>query len=188
MTRPTDWWVLDFAGDPTPGDPFAIRDLARRYGEFVADVEAAAGRLRALTARDAVAGWVGRSGAAFRDEVHDLPTQLRLLSRSDEAVDFGRRFEAALARLGPYFRCDAVCTVDNPCARRDFVQFFDENGSQGLKLLNHVSVVDDLFANVDGRPIHVQGDLHHVDSAYHAGAKASWPQQDNLLPQGGHRA
>ena len=33
-----------------------------------------------------------------------------------------------------------MCAVDDPCACRNFVQFFDEDGPQGLKLLNHVAV------------------------------------------------
>jgi hypothetical protein len=82
VVRPADWWVLDLVGDPTPGDPFAVRDLARRFLGLAADADHAAGRVRSLAGTEAVSRWVGESGDAYRDEIGDFPGQLAKLSAS----------------------------------------------------------------------------------------------------------
>ncbi|WP_131765160.1 hypothetical protein [Candidatus Protofrankia californiensis] len=82
MNRPTDWDVLDLDGDPTPGDPFAVRALARRYLEFAADVEHASGQITALATGGVVHAWIGQAGDAYRDELDEFPNQLHKLETS----------------------------------------------------------------------------------------------------------
>jgi hypothetical protein len=36
MARPTDWNVLDLDHDPTPGDPWRIKELSGRRGTCAA--------------------------------------------------------------------------------------------------------------------------------------------------------
>ncbi len=82
MSRPADWGVLDLEHDPTPGDPFAVRELARRFLEFAADVGHARGQVIATTAGGVVQSWLGAAGDAFRDELDEFPGQLSRLETS----------------------------------------------------------------------------------------------------------
>ncbi|WP_322779946.1 putative T7SS-secreted protein [Frankia sp. Cas4] len=82
MSRPTDWAVLGLDGDPTPGDPFAVRELARRLLEFAADVEHTRSQVSTLVTSGTVESWLGRAGDAFRDELDAFPGQLQRLEMS----------------------------------------------------------------------------------------------------------
>ncbi|WP_131792655.1 WXG100 family type VII secretion target, partial [Candidatus Protofrankia datiscae] len=82
MSRPTDWGVLDIEHDPTPGDPFAVRELARRFLTFAADVEHARGQIATVTVGGVVQSWAGTAGDAFRDELDEFPGQLTRLETS----------------------------------------------------------------------------------------------------------
>ncbi|WP_239310283.1 MULTISPECIES: WXG100 family type VII secretion target [unclassified Frankia] len=122
MTRPTDWDVLDLDGDPTPGDPFSLRELARRFREFAADVEHANGQLAAVAANYVAISWQGRSGAAFRDESDELPGQLRKLANSyrmagDALGAYTPDLDAAQARAD-----SALARGRDARARRDRAQ------------------------------------------------------------------
>ncbi len=80
MSRPTDWWVLDLPGDPTPGDPGAVRSLARQLGDVAQESEDAQ---RAISRLQAGRGeLVGRAGEAFLSRLGKLPGQLDRLSSS----------------------------------------------------------------------------------------------------------
>jgi uncharacterized protein YukE len=80
--RPTDWYVLDLDGDPTPGDPLSIQDLARRFMRLARDAAGAATAFRRAVGDEAIASWVGLSGDAYRAEIGDLPADLEKLSAS----------------------------------------------------------------------------------------------------------
>ncbi|WP_322751955.1 MULTISPECIES: putative T7SS-secreted protein, partial [unclassified Frankia] len=82
MNRPTDWGVLNLDDDPTPGDPFAIRELARRFLEFAADVEHAHRQITTATGDGTVHTWLGTAADTFRNELDELPTQLTQLETS----------------------------------------------------------------------------------------------------------
>ncbi|MGF7233338.1 MAG: putative T7SS-secreted protein, partial [Frankia sp.] len=82
MARPLDWYLLDLDGDPAPGDPFAIRDLARRFLALAQDADRASTGVRGSAHGDAVTSWVGRSGDAFREEIGALPGQLDKVAAS----------------------------------------------------------------------------------------------------------
>ncbi|WP_131784243.1 hypothetical protein [Protofrankia symbiont of Coriaria ruscifolia] len=86
MSRPVDWGVLGLDADPTPGDLFAVRDLARRLLKFAADVECARGQVTAVTADGVVQSWLGRAGDSYRDELGEFPGQLHKLEVSHRMV------------------------------------------------------------------------------------------------------
>jgi hypothetical protein len=61
--RPSDWFVLDLEGDPTPGDPVVVSGLAGVWSGFADEVEAAERGLRSLAGDGAVLRWLGAAGA-----------------------------------------------------------------------------------------------------------------------------
>ncbi len=84
MSRPHDWHVLDLPGDPTPGEPYSIRALARSAGTVADDAQQAHSAVRALAGDGAVLSWIGAAGEVFRGALHDFPSQLDKLHRSYE--------------------------------------------------------------------------------------------------------
>jgi hypothetical protein len=76
MARPTDWWVLDLEGDPTPGSPAAVRRMARTWSVVADDAAWGERRLRQLMGDEALGRWIGEAGDAFRSKTEDLPGQL----------------------------------------------------------------------------------------------------------------
>jgi hypothetical protein len=76
MVRPTDWWVLDLEGDPTPGSPAAVRRMARTWSTVADDAAWAERRVRQLMGDEALGKWLGEAGEAFRSKTGDLPGQL----------------------------------------------------------------------------------------------------------------
>ncbi|MFF7198805.1 putative T7SS-secreted protein, partial [Streptomyces sp. NPDC008079] len=82
MARPTDWDVLDLDRDPVPGDPFEVRELARKLGDFADDVASALRSVRGLSGDTVVQEWAGLSGDAYRQQFGDLPGELDKLERS----------------------------------------------------------------------------------------------------------
>lgn len=73
MARPTDWSPLDLHEDPTPGDPWEVADLARRFRETAKAVEDAVEGLGRLHAGD----YKGKGGDAFRKRTKDLAGHLQ---------------------------------------------------------------------------------------------------------------
>lgn len=82
MSRPSDWHILDLDRDPTPGDPTAIRALARRVDAVADDAAQAERDVIALAGDSSVTEWVGAAGDVFRGALDDFPTQLRKLADS----------------------------------------------------------------------------------------------------------
>ncbi|GAB7053057.1 toxin glutamine deamidase domain-containing protein [Catenuloplanes indicus] len=82
MTRPTDWHVLDMDGDPTPGDPARVRQLAARFHDFADTANRARLAVESLQGDGALLAWVGKSGDAFREQFGDFPNQVNKLYRS----------------------------------------------------------------------------------------------------------
>jgi hypothetical protein len=41
MVRPSGWDILGLDNDPTPGDLDSVQNLAKQFGDFAHDVEAA---------------------------------------------------------------------------------------------------------------------------------------------------
>lgn len=82
MARPTDWWVLDLAGDPAPGAPAPIAAIARSWDQMAEDAEHAERQLRTLMSDDAVGRWIGEAGQTFREQAGELPGQLATCAAS----------------------------------------------------------------------------------------------------------
>ena len=76
MSRPTDYPDVFGFGDPTPGEPWRIREVARRWSDVADDAASAEGTLRGLLGDDAAVTWIGQAGDNFRTRSSDLPDQL----------------------------------------------------------------------------------------------------------------
>lgn len=74
--RPRDWQEVFGFDDPTPGDPFVVRDVARRWGAIGSEAQYAEGKLRGLLGDDAIVTWIGQAGDQFRTRSSKLPDQL----------------------------------------------------------------------------------------------------------------
>jgi len=76
VVRPSDWFLVDFGSDPTPGDAFGVRGLAAKY-EAIATIagEASDGVTRARSS-GAASAWVGDAGDVFREKSHRMPGEL----------------------------------------------------------------------------------------------------------------
>lgn len=84
MSRPVDWYVLDLDGDPTPGEPVAVRALSVRVGRVAEDATRAERDVRSLAGDSTVTTWIGAAGDVFRGALEDFPIQLRKLADSYE--------------------------------------------------------------------------------------------------------
>ncbi|MCZ4121138.1 RHS repeat-associated core domain-containing protein [Streptomyces sp. H39-S7] len=80
--RPTDWHVLDLDRDPVPGDPYEVKELARKLGDFADDVSSALRSVKGLSGNNAVQDWAGLAGDAYREQFGDLPGELTKLEKS----------------------------------------------------------------------------------------------------------
>lgn len=76
MSRPGDWVEVFGFGDPTPGDPWGVRGVARSYAALADDAGWAKGRVSAALSDAALSGWIGEAGEVFRSKMADLPGQL----------------------------------------------------------------------------------------------------------------
>ncbi|SFE75530.1 RHS repeat-associated core domain-containing protein [Actinacidiphila alni] len=74
--------MLDLDRDPVPGDPFEVKELARKLGDFADDVASALRSVKGLNGDTAVQEWAGLSGDAYRDQFGELPGRLDKLERS----------------------------------------------------------------------------------------------------------
>jgi hypothetical protein len=66
-----------------------------------------------------------------------------------------------------------VGAVDDALACGNFVHRVNKNGTFALELLDHKAVVDDLFADVDGRAKGLKRNADNVNRPNHAGAKSA---------------
>ena len=55
----------------------------------------------------------------------------------------------------------------------NFGKLFHEDCAQFTEFVDNVLVMDNFFANVDRRPVEIERDLYHVDSANHSGTKTA---------------
>ncbi|WP_305787049.1 RHS repeat-associated core domain-containing protein [Symbioplanes lichenis] len=103
MARPVDWDVLDMSGDPTPGDPARLRQLAGRFHDFAETAHRAKLAVESLQGDGSLLTWVGLSGDAFRKQFGDFPNQVNKLYQShlmagDALEDFAPVLESAQAQ------------------------------------------------------------------------------------------
>lgn len=82
--RPTDWHLLDLDQDPTPGDPYRVKQLAGTLHDFADDVAEALRDLKGLANDNEALSWAGKTAKVFQDEFEDAPKKLRKLKKSYE--------------------------------------------------------------------------------------------------------
>jgi len=117
MARPSDYEDVFGFADPTPGDPYEIRQVARTWGS-VADNAAYAGRqLGGLLGDDALVQWVGRAGDAFRKRSSDLPDQLKKVADSYDQASAAMDWWAG--RLETHQSTADGALIDGRAAQRD---------------------------------------------------------------------
>jgi RHS repeat-associated protein len=78
----SDWGVLGLDGDPTPGDPDAVRDMAVRLRQQAALAENNTARLRAVAAGGGELRMDGDYAASFTEALTELPDELAKLARA----------------------------------------------------------------------------------------------------------
>ncbi|WP_131792695.1 DUF6531 domain-containing protein, partial [Candidatus Protofrankia datiscae] len=78
----SDWDVLELDGDPTPGDPEAVRALATRLREQAERAESSTTRLRAIAANGGDLRMAGDYAPRFTEALAELPDELAKLARA----------------------------------------------------------------------------------------------------------
>ena len=74
--RPSDWFLVDFGSDPTPGDAFGIRGLAAKYSAIATIAGEASDGVTRARSSGAASAWIGDAGDIFRDRSHRMPGEL----------------------------------------------------------------------------------------------------------------
>jgi hypothetical protein len=74
-----------------------------------------------------------------------------------------------------------VGAVNDAHAFGDVIDVIDKDGAFIRKFIDHETVVNNLFANVDGSAKGIERDIHHIDRAHHAGAEAARLEEQNPL-------
>src|SRR5690606_16989557 len=120
---------------------------------------------------------------------HDLVALAREALRLD--VDLGDEgaggvdhAQPAGRRGGAHGRRDAVRAEHEQGALGRLGRVLDEDGALGAQRLDHVAVVDDLVADVDGRPEALETLLHDLDGAVDPGAEAARTGEQDLHGSG----
>lgn len=87
MPRPFDWHLVGLAGDPTPGDAFGIRSLAREYGRIAEAAADAEDIVRRARRSHGSSSWIGLAGDVFREKSEGLPGELASAAESYAAAE-----------------------------------------------------------------------------------------------------
>jgi len=85
---------------------------------------------------------------------------------------------ACLAQLADGRR-NPVRGIDDPLTLWHFFDFVDEDGALFRQFIDDIAVMDDLAANVDGRPKGFESDADNIDGANHTGAEAARLEEKN---------
>src|SRR6187402_2599898 len=76
VVRPSDWFLVELPGDPTPGDAFGIRSLSNTYASIASIAGEASTGIRHARSSSAAAAWIGDAGDVFRDKSERMPGEL----------------------------------------------------------------------------------------------------------------
>ncbi len=71
--------------------------------------------------------------------------------------------------------------IDHAGTFGDLINLVNEDGAFAGKIVDHVAVVDDLPAHVNGRAKGFQGNAHDIDGTNHTGAESTRFQKEQLL-------
>jgi hypothetical protein len=148
------------------GDPRSGRELERLGLGDVLDEHGRVGCLAHRADDLLVAGVADQDDRVARRRV---PARLDVHLRHERAggVDHVVREPRRVCVHG---RRHPVRGVDDRRSLRRLGLLVDEDGSAGLEVADDVDVVDDLLADVDRRPVVLQGELDGLDGTFHAGA------------------
>ena len=75
--------------------------------------------------------------------------------------------------------------INHPLAVRNVVDLMNKDRALFRQLVDDIAVMDDFAAHINGSAEGFQSDLHNVDRAHYAGAKASRLQQQDPFLSGG---
>src|SRR5208337_3174063 len=78
-------------------------------------------------------------------------------------------------------RRNTVGAENDHCPCRDLVDLIHKDGSLGGERLDHVLVMDNLPAHVNGGLEKLEGYVNHVNSPIHTSAESAWLREQNLL-------
>ena len=117
---------------------------------------------------------------------HDRVPLLGELARLDVHLGHQRaggvdRAQVALLGVRVHARGDPVGGEDDQLALRHLGLLLDEDRAALRQLLDHVLVVDDLLAHVDGWPVHVERVLDRLHGPVDTGAVAAWRGEQDAL-------
>ncbi len=102
----------------------------------------------------------------------------------DQRTSGVNHLELALLGAVAYGRRDAVRAVDHTHPGRHLVDIVDEDRALFRQLIYNEAVMDDFFANVDGRAEGFERNLHDVNGANNARAEAARLEQKDTLFDG----
>src|ERR1700722_4057816 len=74
--------------------------------------------------------------------------------------------------------------VNDPHPFRDIINIVNENRAFFGQLIDHKPVVHNLLANVNGGAKSIEGNIHHVNSAHHAGTKTTRLEKEDPFAWG----
>src|SRR5580658_1154513 len=119
----------------------------------------------------------------------DQHQRITLLGELDRLnVNFGDQrtggiddFELAILRAAPDSRGNTMSAVDDTHAGGDLVDVVDEDCTLLRQFVHNKAIVDDLLADINGRPEGFKGNLHHINGADNACTEAAGLEQKNAL-------
>jgi len=88
---------------------------------------------------------------------------------SGQVASITRNFRSLL--FLPHFRRNSVRAVNHALTLRNLADAVDENSAFLLEFLDHKTIVDDFFADVDGGAEGLQRNPDDIDSSHHSGAE-----------------
>jgi RHS repeat-associated protein len=105
----SEWHVLDLGGDPTPGDPGRVRELAGRLRHQTTLIDHNVGRLRTAANGSGELHMEGDYAPKFREALAELPGELAKLGKAYQGCEgalsaYAECLEGAKAKAGTALR------------------------------------------------------------------------------------
>lgn len=74
--------------------------------------------------------------------------------------------------------------VNDPHPFGNVIYIVNEDGTFFSQLIDHEAVVHNLLANIDGGAESIEGNIHYVDGAHHAGTKTTRLEKEDPFARG----